>query len=104
MRKLTLTDAALRNLDEIFLHLSEQIEDLDQARGLVDQLVDQCEKMAAMPSALGRPRDELMSGLRSFPFRGYIIFMVYSVATLEIVSILHGRRDIDAIFEDGSDR
>jgi plasmid stabilization system protein ParE len=28
------------------------------------------------------------------------IFMVYSEAALEIVAILHGRRDIGAIFED----
>jgi toxin ParE1/3/4 len=100
MRELTLTDAALRNSDEIFLHLSEQTEDLDEARQLVDQLVEQCEKMAAMPIILGRPRDELVPRLRSFPFRGCMIFMAYSEAALEIVAILHGRRDIGAIFED----
>jgi plasmid stabilization system protein ParE len=64
MRELTLTDATLRNLDEIFLHLSEQTEDLDQAR----QLVEQCEKMAAMPIVLGRRGTSSSRVYGAFPF------------------------------------
>ncbi|WP_246659788.1 type II toxin-antitoxin system RelE/ParE family toxin [Methylosinus sporium] len=100
MRELTMTDAALRNLDEIFLYLSDRMDDLVRARDIIEQLVEQCEKMAALPILLGRPRDELSPGLRSFPFRGYMIFMIYRESALEIVNILHGRRDIDAFFED----
>ena len=48
---------------------------------------------------LGRPRDSLRKGLRSAPFGNYMIFFNHSVEVLEIVNILHGRSDIEAMFQ-----
>jgi len=47
---------------------------------------------------MGRNRDELYPGLKSFPVGKYIIFYLPISDGLEIVRILHGMRDIDTFF------
>jgi plasmid stabilization system protein ParE len=37
--------------------------------------------------------------IRSFPYRGDVIFFRYTGDTFEAVNVLHGRRDIDAYFD-----
>lgn len=61
----------------------------------------QCAKLAALPGVLGRARPELRPDIRSFAFRGYVIFFRYRGDRLEVVSVLEGHRDIDAHFSDG---
>jgi plasmid stabilization system protein ParE len=51
----------------------------------------------------GRSRDELRPDLRSAVARAYVVFYRVTVR-LEIVRVLHGRRDLDAIFAAGSER
>jgi toxin ParE1/3/4 len=43
-------------------------------------------------------RPELWSDLRSFPARRYVIFYRLLGDTLEIVDVVHGSRDIEAMF------
>ena len=45
-----------------------------------------------------RARDELMSGLRSALVHPYVIFYRIENGTVEIVRVLHGRRNFAAIF------
>jgi toxin ParE1/3/4 len=47
---------------------------------------------------MGRPRDELASGLRSFPVGTYIVFYRRAKVGIEVARILSGYRDIDALF------
>jgi len=47
---------------------------------------------------MGRARDELEVGLRSFPVGRYAIFYLPIPDGVEIVRVLHGARDLDAIF------
>lgn len=49
---------------------------------------------------LGRPRPELRPDIRSFVFRGYVIFFRYTDEQLQIVNILEGHRDVIAHFRD----
>ncbi len=102
-RKPIFSNAALRDLDDIFAYLAEQFQDIGRAREFVDAIVGQIEKIAALPAILGRPRDELSPGLRRFPFRGYLIFMRYEEGRLLVVDILHSRRDMDAAFSQDDD-
>jgi len=53
-----------------------------------------------LPGTLGRPRSELRPNLRSFAFRGYVIFFRYQNDTLEVVNILERHRDIESYFKD----
>jgi toxin ParE1/3/4 len=45
---------------------------------------------------LGRPRDELEVGLRSSPWRDYVIFFRYADAEVVIVRVIHAKRDLPA--------
>jgi toxin ParE1/3/4 len=47
---------------------------------------------------MGRARDELRPGLRSHPYRSYVIFFRCVEDTLEIVNVIEGHRDIPALF------
>ena len=47
---------------------------------------------------LGRPRDELIRGLRSILADPYVVFYRISPTSIEIVRVLHEREDTDAIF------
>jgi toxin ParE1/3/4 len=49
---------------------------------------------------IGRTHDEFIHNLRSFPYRDYIIFYFQIENGIEIYRVLHGTRDIDALFED----
>lgn len=74
------------------------------ARAFVAALREQCEKLARLPGLLGRPRPELQPDLRSFAFKGYVIFFRYLGDTVEIVRILERRRDISMQFGDDRGR
>ena len=63
------------------------------------QLRQQCAKLAALPGTLGRPRPELRSDIRSFPFRSYVIFFRYVGNDFEVVAVLEGHRDAEGYFE-----
>ncbi len=46
-------------------------------------------------------RTELIKGMRSIVVHPYLVFYRPGDAVVEIVRVLHGRRDLDAIFADG---
>jgi toxin ParE1/3/4 len=50
---------------------------------------------------LGRARPELRPDIRSFAFKGHVIFFRYAPGVLEVVNILEGHRDIEGHFADG---
>ncbi|MDJ1169081.1 type II toxin-antitoxin system RelE/ParE family toxin [Roseofilum sp. BLCC_M154] len=54
--------------------------------------------MAQFPG-LGRRRDELCLGARSFPISNYLIFYRASAEGVEILRIVSGYRDLKALFE-----
>ena len=100
MRKLVYLADARRDIEDAFDFQLEMTGDPDQAEKLIVSLDAQCRKMARTSIMLGRPRDSLRKGLRSAPFGNYMIFLNYGVDVLEIVNILHGRSDIEAMFQD----
>ncbi len=55
--------------------------------------------LVKFPSS-GRVRSELLAGLRSYPAGDFVIFYQILETTVEIVRVLHGRRDIDVIFDE----
>lgn len=67
------------------------------ARLFVDSLQVRCRVIAAMPS-IGRPRYDLMSGLRAITLDDYLVFYGTTDDDVVIERIIHGRRDIDKQF------
>ena len=86
---------ARRDLNEIWEYIAQ--ENLDAAERLVERIEELCELIATRPQ-LGRRREELAPGLRSFPAGSYFIFYQPIADGIEVVRVLHASRDIDSLF------
>ena len=84
------------DLIEIWAYIAKDRE--KQAEALVERIYKQCENLTHMPE-MGRRRDDLAPGIRTFPVGRYIIFYRIHEESVEIVRILSGYRDIDSLFE-----
>jgi len=60
-------------------------------------LIDTFRSLCASP-LIGRPRKALRAGLRSFTHGNYIIFYHLTGPDIEIIRVIHGRRDLGRIF------
>jgi toxin ParE1/3/4 len=96
MRRLRLTTSATRNLKDIAQHLRRGGVDRRSIVSLINSLGAQCQKLAELPGELGRPRSDLPIGVRSFPYRGHLIFFRYDDAEMLVVHILSTRQDLSA--------
>jgi toxin ParE1/3/4 len=68
-----------------------------RADAFVDLIDQKFHELASHPN-MGRSRDELAEGLRSFPVGRYVIFYRPLPQGVEIIRVLHGSRDLNAIF------
>jgi toxin ParE1/3/4 len=87
------------DLIEIWDYIADDSE--ARADSFIDTIDRKVQAVANRPN-MGRSRDELVEGLRSFPVGRYVIYYRIIPGGIEIVRVLHGARDVDAIF--GSDR
>ncbi len=86
---------ARSDLSEIWDYIADDNE--ARADAFVDLIDQKIQALARQPN-MGRARDELAEGLRSFPVGRHVIFYRVVPAGIEIVRILHGSRDLNAIF------
>jgi len=87
---------ARSDLTEIWSYIAD--DSIANADAFIDKLYETIKALASQPG-VGRRREELAPGILSFPFGRYVIFYRTNRDTIEIVRILHGARDIQAIFE-----
>ena len=80
---------------DIWCYIAEDSE--IQADAFVDRLDAKLQLLAAQP-ALGRRREELAPGLRSFPMGRYVIFYEVIMDGIAVARILHSARDLGAQF------
>jgi toxin ParE1/3/4 len=92
---IVLQPRAKADLSDIWQFMAEDSD--DQADAFID-LIDQKFQLLAQQSGLGRRREELAEGLRSFPVGRYVIFYLLIPGGVQIVRVLHGARDIEAAF------
>jgi toxin ParE1/3/4 len=97
MARLIVRPQVLLDLDDIFDYIAE--DSLDRAIAFIQRLHEQMEKLANSPG-IGRRRNELLSGLRSFPYGNYLILYFPQDDGVDIVRVLNGARDIEALFKD----
>ena len=96
MRRLEIATAAERDLDDIQQYLDDITGDDRVADRVLDRLLAQCDRLAALPGTLGRARPEIRQGLRSFPFGNYVIYFHYpDEETLKVVNVLSAKQDSD---------
>ena len=93
--KLEVTSQAVSDLREIEEYIGK-----DNALAAVDfvqRLTDRFYQLSNMPG-IGRKRDELAAGLRSSGVGDHLIFYRVAGEKVVIVHVLHGARDLPAIF------
>lgn len=99
MARLVYLDSARDDLRSIQRHLTSASASREVGAAFARVLHLQCVKLAALPGVLGRPRPELRPDIRSFPYKGYVMFFRYESDRFEVVNILEGHRDVLAHFE-----
>jgi plasmid stabilization system protein ParE len=106
--RLVFLDSARDDLADIARYIAHTSGSRDAAQRFTDELVAKCEHLAALPGTLGRARQELVAGMRSFAFKNYVIFFRYGGAlppwdSFEVINILEGHRDFVRYFQDDSE-
>lgn len=89
---------AERDLLELWYYIETHSGE-DRANALIYKIEEKFETLADHPS-MGRLRDELQPGLRSLPISGYLIFYYPIPGGIEVVRVLHGKRNLGIIFGD----
>ena len=84
-----------RDVDEAWDYYAA--ESPDYAERLIRQIADKLLMLAEFPR-MGRSRDELQPGLRSFVLDRYVIYYRQTDVGIEAVRLLHGARDVDSLF------
>lgn len=99
MAKILLKPQAETDLVEIWVYIAQ--DNPTAADELLNIIDDKCITLSESP-LIGKARDELVPGVRSFPVGNYVLF--YQLIEngedgIEIIRVLHGARDIDSLFE-----
>jgi toxin ParE1/3/4 len=73
-------------------------DSLDRADNFLDQIESKLQTLSRNPG-LGRKREDLLSGLRSFPISNtYVVFYQEIENGIDVIRVLHGSRNIEEIF------
>ena len=94
-----LSPEAEADLDQIWDYITKESGSPAAAKRVVTSITDRFFLLATHP-ALGRRRDDLRPGLRSFVVGSYIILYIIQSDDVLIVRVFHSRRDIKRIFDD----
>lgn len=96
MTPVVISSAARIDLDDIWFHIAT--DSPANADRFLDRLADVATGTLAVAPLSGREREELGDGLRSLPVENYLIFYRVRDGAVEVLRILHGARDLGAIF------
>jgi len=96
MPRITRRPLAEADIIEIWDYIAD--DSIDAADRWVDRLDEQLGLLAEQPM-MGRSRDELSPGVRSFPLGRYVIFYAPLDDGIDVIRVLHGARDVDAVFK-----
>jgi toxin ParE1/3/4 len=101
MPRLVLAPEARNDLQKIDDHIAK--DNPSAGRRVLTRLRDLARMLAGAP-AMGRNRPELGPDIRSFVADRHVIFYRPSrPAGIEVVRVLHGARDVDALFSADTD-
>ncbi|MBU0763337.1 MAG: type II toxin-antitoxin system RelE/ParE family toxin [Bacteroidetes bacterium] len=93
--QLLISEQATHDLTDIWLYIAN--DSPQTADNFLDTILEQCRLFCSSPE-IGRQRDELLPGIRSFPIKRYIIFYRVTIDAIEVVRILSGYRDVWSLF------
>jgi toxin ParE1/3/4 len=90
-----LTREVETDLDDIWNYVAR--DSRREADRLIDSITERFAILATQPF-MGRARPELGQNLRSFPVESYLIIYRPTDYGVEVVRVVHGRRNIEAMF------
>jgi toxin ParE1/3/4 len=94
-----LAPRAETDLDEIWYYVAKESTSLEIANRLIDAITNRFALLANFPH-LGRARDaEFGVGCRSVAVGEYVVAYCIEYDHVLILRVVHGRRDIEALFE-----
>lgn len=93
--KVVVTEAALADLVRIGQHIQQ--DSPARAETFVAELYDRCKRLGAMPRAFPLLPDWESSGVRRRVFGNYLIFYRIGADAVEVLHVLHGAQDYEAI-------
>lgn len=96
MRPVRITEPAIQDLEEIYDYIAT--DKIEAAERLLERLKTRWRAAAENPG-IGRKRDQWLPNLRSVREGNYLILYRQIDEGIEIIRILHGARDIEALFE-----
>jgi toxin ParE1/3/4 len=87
---------------QYYVYIGER--NLDAAKRFLTAAQDACRMLARMPGmgALREFKNPAMTGLRSWPIKGFENFLILYLPTpsgIDVVRVIHGARDLDRLFE-----
>jgi toxin ParE1/3/4 len=93
-----LSKRAISDLDAIWVHLFTETGNEEIADRQIDSITSRFYLLADHPR-IGRARDDdLGRGRRSFPVGDYVIVYRIIGADVQVLRVVHGRRDLPALF------
>lgn len=98
MADLIIRPDAERDLREQWKYVARE-SSTDRANAFLNNTLNKLELLAERPS-IARLRSDLQPDLRSYPVGQYIVFYLPLADGIEVVRVIHGRRDIASQFSD----
>ncbi len=93
-----LAPRAVTDLDDIWLYVAQESGSIDIANHLIDTITQRFLLLASFPH-IGRSReDDLGPGYRSFSVGDYVIMYCVEDEDALILRVVHGRRNLEALF------
>ncbi|MCJ2135522.1 type II toxin-antitoxin system RelE/ParE family toxin [Methylobacterium sp. J-026] len=93
---------ARTDLADIFRTILHRSQDIVTARRFTQRIKDRCDRIGDAPHA-GRPRDDLLEGLRTVSFeRSAVITYRVERGAVRIFNVFYGGRDVAAFYGDGT--
>jgi toxin ParE1/3/4 len=96
--RLVYLDSARQDLIGILRYIAEASGSVAVGQNFVGLLRQKCRNLAELPGEMGRLRPELGPDIRSFAFRGYVIFFRLRDGLFTVINILEGHRDVESHF------
>jgi len=84
-------------LADIWYYIARESGSIETADRIIDSITQRFFLLAQSPH-IGRRRDSLRPGLRSFPVADYIVFYRIENNAVLILHVVHGSRNLQAVF------
>ena len=97
MPRVERTHEAEQNLDDIFDYIGRQNHSPAAAAKVLRTIIEKCQIYAGQP-LMGDRRPDLGESIRCFPVDSYVVFYEPLADGIRVMAIVHGARDIPALF------